>query len=96
MNVVGHHHPIIQQILLAVKMLNRPGNHVRDFGPPQMTFADALIEVPLHLAAQFAMDFFGLPGGCVGRESAQSPGMFTLEARSTAFGNESTSRKVTK
>jgi hypothetical protein len=81
MDVVGHDNPIIQQILFVVKMPERLGDHVRDFRPAQMTFAHAAVEVTLHLAAQFAMDFPGLLGACIGRESAQSFSVFALEAQ---------------
>ena len=44
MNVIRHHHPVIKQILPAVKMAKGIRNHVRDFRSAQMTFARALVE----------------------------------------------------
>ena len=83
--MIRHHDPVIQQVLFAVKMPERIRHHVRDFRPAQVTFAHALVEIPLHLAAQLAMNFPGLLAGCGGRELAQSLGMFTLEAQQHFF-----------
>ena len=62
-------------------MPQRLGDHVRDFRSAQVTFAHAAIEVTLHLAAQFTMDFDDLLAACIGRETAQSFSVFALEAQ---------------
>jgi hypothetical protein len=62
-------------------MSERFGDHVRNFRPAEMTFARALIEVALNLAAQFAMNFVSLLGAGFGREAAQSLRVFVLEAQ---------------
>ena len=83
--MIRHHHPIVEQILLAVKMSEGAGNRVRNFGAAQMTFADAVVEITFNFALEFTMNFLGLIGGGFGRETAQRFGVFLLEAEQPFF-----------
>ena len=84
-NVVRHHDPVIEQIVLTVKMSERVRHHVRDLGMTQVTFARALVEVTLNLAAEFTMDFLRLLARCLGRNTFQAFGTFALELEQNSF-----------
>jgi hypothetical protein len=59
--------------------MQRFSGKIRDFRPPEKTFAMALIQIALDLAAQFAMGFFGRIRCGVGRQPAQSRSMFLFK-----------------
>ncbi len=79
--MVRHHDPVIEQIVLTVKMSERVRHHVRDLGMTQVTFARALVEVTLNLAAEFLR----LLARCLGRNTFQAFGTFALELEQNSF-----------
>ncbi len=85
MDVVGHHHPVVEQITPAVKMSECGSDHVRNFGSTEMAFAHPLVEVTLNLAAKFAMDFLDPVAGGSGRKPVQRLGLFVLKAQQNFF-----------
>ena len=85
MDVVGHNHPIVQQIVIPMKMPKRSGNHVGNLRPAQMARAGAAVEVTLDFSAQFPMCLFRLLRFGMGGQSVWGFGVFTLEAQQDFF-----------
>ncbi len=85
MNVIRHHHPVVEQITLATKMSECGSNHVRNCGSAEMTFAGAFVQIPLNLAPEFAVDLLCLLGRGFGRKLAQRLGVFLFEAKQHFF-----------
>ena len=86
MNMVGHHHPVIQQILFAMKVPQRPGYHVRDLRSAQMAGTDILIEIPFQLSAEIAMNFFGLIRICICGQAPKGLGAFAFKPEQHFLG----------
>src|ERR1035437_4277436 len=56
MYVVGHHHPLAEEIALFVEKPERSSHQVRDVRSAQVARARALVEVSLHLSAEVPLN----------------------------------------
>lgn len=57
-HVVRHDDPIVEQVLLRMKVEQGVGDHFRNLWSPQITFAGAAIQLPLNLPLIIPIDFF--------------------------------------
>ncbi len=83
MHMVGHDHPLMQQIALLVKVPHGTGHQFSDLRMPQMTSAHSLIQKTLHLTAKVpGNDFRGIarcrPGFV---QLTQAIGLFLFKAQ---------------
>ena len=84
-DVVGHHDPVVQQIVVTMKVTERLGDHIGDVWPAQMTCTSTLIEMAFNLAAVFTVDFAERFRGCRSFQSPYGFGVFPLEAQQHLF-----------
>jgi hypothetical protein len=58
MHVVGHHYPVVQNVLALMKMPQSVRHKLRNLRPSQMALADATVQVPFDLPPELALYFF--------------------------------------
>ena len=56
MHVIGHHHPVPQQVAALVEVTHRAGDEVGDIGPAQVAGSNAAVEVAFQLPAKIASE----------------------------------------
>ena len=91
MNVIGHHHPLVEQIPALVKMPHRVRHETGDVRSPQMARASTTVQIPFYAAAKITRDIlFGIGDGLSSSgkviQSAQPFGLFALKFQQHLLG----------
>jgi len=81
MNVIWHHHPLIQQVLFSIVIEQCFCGNVCNSRPTEQAFAVSLIQITFNLSMQVTIDFFGRFTICICGQLAQCLGVFALKTQ---------------